>query len=177
MTRIVTFGQEPEPVVDPLNELTQAQYDFLQRRQQGADTIDAPNQSGLGRFTGPAYPFGPSWALTLGPKSDLEVVFTSVVNIITNVSGTVPYKPRVGSQVPNMVFEPNDAVTRGLIRYFTEKDLNEQEPRAQVLMVRTITPSDEPHTVIVTVAFRILGDPEGRVFSAPLEFDTLQFAA
>lgn len=131
----------------------------------------------IGRFTGPAYPFGPSWAQTLGPKTDLEVVFTSVVNILTTPIGTIPYDPFLGSEVPNLVFEPNDAITQGLIRYFVERDLRRQEPRVNVAFVRTVVPENEPHKVVVTVAFQIVGDPEGRVFSAPISFNTLQLAA
>ena len=41
----------------------------------------------------------------------------------------------------------------------------------------TVVREDDPHTVIITVAFRIVGDPEGKVFSAPLAFNTLRLAA
>lgn len=175
--RSVVFGEEPETVDDPLNSITPEQFDFISDRQRGAGGVELPNNSGLGRFTGPAYPFGPSWALTLGPKTDLEVIFTSVVNIITTTLRTLPYRPTGGSDVADLVFEPNDAVTRGLLRYFVKRDLGRQEPRADVVTVRTVQPLNEPHTVVVTVAFRILGDPEDRVFSAPVEFNTLQIAA
>lgn len=131
----------------------------------------------MGLYTGPAYPFGPSWSGTLGPKTDVEIVFTSVANILTTPIGTWPPDPRLGSEIPNLVFEPNDEVTRSLIRYYTVRDLGAQEPRAQVLTVRTWAPNDDPHRVIVTVAFRVRGDPLGRVFSAPLEYNTLSLAA
>jgi len=131
----------------------------------------------LGRFTGPAYPFGPSWALTLGPKSDLETLFTSIVNIITTPVGSYPPDPFLGSEIPNLVFEPNDGATRNLIRHFVKRDLGRQEPRAVVRSVRTVVPINEPNTVVVTIAFQIVGDSEGRVFSAPIEFNTLSLAA
>lgn len=168
---VVTPTSLPEPAPDPLNAITSVQFRALAIRGAGAVTKN------FGRFTGPAYQFGPSWALTLGPKSDVEVIFTSVVNILTTPIGTMPYDPFLGSEVPNLVFEPNDTITRALIRYFVERDLGRQEPRAKVLFVRTVVPADEPHTVVVTVAFSIVGDPEGRVFNAPLEFNTLSLAA
>lgn len=157
---------------DPLNAVTPAQFRFLVLRGVSEDKPLV-----VGRFTGPAYPFGPSWAGTLGPKTDVEVIFTSIANIITTPIGTVPYRPFEGSEVPNLVFEPNDAVTRGLIRYFVERDLRRQEPRAKVLAVRTVVPDNDPHTVVITIAFSIVGDPEGRVFSAPVEFNTMKLAA
>ncbi len=157
-----------------LNALTPAQYAFLARRQLGAD--GALPQTRVGRFTGPAYPFGPSWALTLGPKTDLEVIFTSICNIITTVLGTLPYAPLRGSEVPNLVFEPNDPVTQGLIRYFVRRELGRQEPRAKILAVRTVVPANDPYRITVTAAFQIVGDPDGRVFSAPVEYNTLGLA-
>ena len=131
----------------------------------------------MGRYAGPAYPFGPSWAGTLGPKTDLEVVFTSIANILTTTRGTLPYRPRAGSEVPNLVFDPNDVITRASIRYFVRRDLNQQEPRINVLTVRTEVPENEPHTIVITVAFSIIGDPDGRVFTAPVEYNTLSLAA
>jgi phage baseplate assembly protein W len=157
-----------------LNSLTPAQYDFLARRQAGAD--GAIPQARVGRFTGPAYPFGPSWALTLGPKTDLEVIFTSIANIITTYIGSLPYAPFRGSDIPNLVFEPNDAINQGLLRYYTRRDLSRQEPRAQIRTVRTIVPVEDPHRVVVTSAFQIVGDPDGRVFSAPIEYNTANLA-
>jgi len=172
-TSIMVGGEDVEPG-DPGNSLNKygaRTFVSLGKRQAGATTQT------FGRFTGPAYQFGPSWALTLGPKSDLEVVFTSVVNILTTPIGTIPYDPFLGSDVPNLVFEPNDAITQGLIRYYTERDLRQQEPRVRVLSVSTVVPVNEPHTVVVTVSFQIVGDPEGRVFSAPISYDTLRLAA
>lgn len=170
----VQGGPVPTPFYTAINPLTPAQWDFLAARQFGADgAIPLPQ---VGRFTGPAYPFGPSWALTLGPKTDLEVIFTSIANIITTILGTIPYAPLRGSEDPNLVFEPNDAITQGLIRYFTKRDLSRQEPRAKILTVRTMVPEDDPHKIVVTVAFQIVGDPDGRIFSAPVEYNTLSLA-
>jgi phage baseplate assembly protein W len=171
---VIQGGPQQSDTYSALNTLTPTQYAFLARRQMGAD--GALPQSRVGRFTGPAYQFGPSWALTLGPKTDLEVVFTSIANIITTPIGSLPYDPFGGSEIPNLVFEPNDSVTQGLIRYYVRRDLGRQEPRVVVRTVRTVVPEDDPHKVVVTIAFQIVGDPDGRVFSAPIEFGTLSLA-
>ena len=172
---LVLEGGAPTVEDDPLNALTPDQWAFHLARQDGvAGSVPRPV---VGRFTGPAYPFGPSWAGTLGPKTDMEVIFTNVVNIITTPIGTLPYAPFSGSEIPNLVFEPNDAITQGLIRYFVRRDLMRQEPRANVLSVRTVVPENDPHTVVVTISFQIVGDPAGRVFNAPVEFNTMSLAA
>jgi len=124
----------------------------------------------LGRFTGPAYPLKGTVGGNLGPKSDIEVIFTSMVNILTTEKGTIPYSPKFGSQVPSLVFEPNDEITRSLIRYFTRKDLEEQDPRINVIAVRTDFSDDEPYTVHISVTWAIVGDPSGRSFSGPVSF-------
>ena len=172
---VLQGGKQPSASYRLLNKLTPEQYRFLLRRQFGAD--GALPQAQVGRFTGPAYQFGPSWALTLGPKTDLEVIFTSVANIITTAIGSLPYAPFDGSEVPNLVFEPNDSITQGLIRYYVRRDLARQEPRAVVRTVRTVSLPEDPHRVVVTIAFQIVGDPSGRLFSAPVEFNTLSLAA
>jgi phage baseplate assembly protein W len=125
----------------------------------------------LGRYTGPAYPFKYTVGGALGPKTDVEVIFTSMVNILTTARGTLPYAPKFGSEIPNLVFEPNDEITRSLIRYFVRKDLEEQDPRVNVIAVRTdVDETNAPYTVHITVTWAIVGDPTGRVFSGPVSF-------
>ena len=125
----------------------------------------------LGRFTGPAYPLRYTVGGVLGPKTDLEIIYTSMVNILTTSKGSLPYAPEFGSHVPDLVFEPNDEITRSLIRYYTQKDLQEQDPRINVIAVRTdVNEMNEPYTVHITVTWAIVGDPSGRVFSGPVSF-------
>lgn len=137
-------------------------------RARGRASATKPILLVLGRYTGLAYPFGVEAGNALGPKDDLAVIFTSIVNILTTPKGTVPYDPKMGSQVPYLVFEPNDEVTRNLIRYFSNKDLSEQEPRIVVYAVFTEQPDD--HTVVVTVGFQIVGDPTAKQYNAPATF-------
>lgn len=125
----------------------------------------------LGRFTGPAYPLKYTVGGSLGPKTDVEVIFTSMVNIITTSKGTIPYDPGFGSDIPDLVFEPNDEITRSLIRYYARKDLEEQDPRVNVIAVRTdVDDVSAPYTVNITITWAIVGDPTGRVFSGPVSF-------
>lgn len=137
-------------------------------RGRGRASSAKPIPLVLGRYTGLAYPFGVDAGNALGAKDDVAVIFTSIVNILTTPKGTVPYDPKMGSQVPFLVFEPNDEVTRNLIRYFTYKDLSEQEPRIVVYAVFTEQPDD--HSVVVTAGFQIVGDPTAKQYNAPATF-------
>lgn len=123
----------------------------------------------LGRYTGPAFPYGPSVAGTLGPKSDIAVIFTSIENIIGTPVGTVPYDPTIGSYVPYLLFDLNDEVNRSLIRYYTFKDLSAQEKR--IVVYGAYTQETDDHTIEVMVSFSLVGDPTGEVHSAPVPFN------
>jgi phage baseplate assembly protein W len=127
-------------------------------------TLTEANQ----RYAGPAFPFGPDGASTFGPKDDKHVIYTSMVNILTTPKGSVCYNLNLGSQVPYLVFEPNDEITRSLVRYFTNKDLSEQEPRIVIRNLFTEQPDDL--SIVVTVGFSIVGDPTAQVYNAPVPF-------
>lgn len=120
------------------------------------------------RYAGPAFPFGPSGFDNFGPKDDRYVIYTSLINILTTPKGSIPWDQNAGSWVPYLVFEPNDEVTRALLRYYVQKDLAEQEPRIAIRGVMTDRPDDL--SVVLTVAFSIVGDPSGEIYNAPLPF-------
>jgi phage baseplate assembly protein W len=129
-------------------------------------SIDDNGRIVIGRYTGPAYPFGVNPEGVLGPKGDLLVIVTSIANILTTPKGTIPYDPALGSFVPWLLFRPLTDTTLSLIRYYTVKDLGDQEPRIIVRTVTTERVSD--YGVKVVPAFQIIGDPEGTVRNAPI---------
>jgi phage baseplate assembly protein W len=102
----------------------------------------------LGRFAGPAYPFGPTPDLVLGPKPDANVVLSSICNIITTPKKSFPPYPNLGSRVPYLLFDINDAVTQGLVRYYTMKDVSEQDDRVVINRVLVDLPADG-HTIVI----------------------------
>jgi phage baseplate assembly protein W len=121
------------------------------------------------RFTGPAYPFGPDPDGTFGPKPDLQVIFSSIVNILTTPVKTYPPIPDLGSFLPYLIFDIEDEVTAQLVRYYTGKDLTDQEDRIIVTQVLTeIDPDNQ--TIYVNVGFQVVGDPTGQVYFAPVIF-------
>lgn len=120
------------------------------------------------RYTGPGFPFGPSINGTLGPKDDLSVVMTSYINILSTPRGSVVYDLSIGSDVPMLVFEPLDDITLNLIRYYTRKDLSEQEPRAAVRQVFARVDPVDPNRVLVNVGTSLVGDPDGTIFGVPI---------
>ena len=91
----------------------------------------------MARYTGPAYPFGPDVGGTLGPKGDLAVIFTSIVNIITTIKGSIPHNPGLGSIVPLLLFDLLDEITLQLIRLRLGRD---PEPFSPVYHVAKLAP-------------------------------------
>lgn len=121
------------------------------------------------RYTGPAYPFGGTIGTILGGKPDVNVVVTSITNILTTPKGSVPYDPHMGSIIPLLIFEILDDITMSLIGYYTYKDLTEQEPR---IAVQSVTPAQEgEHRVTVQVGFSIVGDPDERVYCTGVRYN------
>jgi hypothetical protein len=121
------------------------------------------------RFTGPAYPFGPDPDGTFGPKPDLQVIYSSICNILTTPKKTYPPIPNLDSFVPYLLFDIDDEISAQLIRYYTGKDLTDQEDR--IVVTQMLTEADPDHnTIRVQVGFQIVGDPTGRVYSAPVIF-------
>lgn len=142
--------------------------DELTRPQERADAYRRAggNARRLERYVGPAYPFGATVGSVLGGKTDVRVVVTSIANIITTPKGSVPYDPNMGSQIPLLLFELLDEITLSLIRYFTYKELSEQEPR---IVVRSVFARQEgDNRVVVEVGWSLVGDPEGQVFGTPV---------
>ncbi len=121
----------------------------------------------MGRHTGSAFPFRVGITGVLGSKSDEEVISTSIRNIILTPQGRQPYDPTIGSLIPSLVFEPNDIITTQLIRYYTKKALEEQEPRIDVSGV--LVQSVGEHTITIRVGYIIRGDPQHRQRAIPVE--------
>jgi len=120
----------------------------------------------MGRHTGAAFPFSVGVAGVLGAKTDEEVISTSIRNIILTPLGRQPYDPTIGSLIPSLVFEPNDAITVQLVRYYTRKSITEQEPRVDVTGILVQTVGEQ--TISLRVGYIIRGDPERRQRVVPV---------
>lgn len=158
----------PSIYTDP--NLTTPQRRALIAKENALRNLRVADRVATQRYTGPAYPFGPSVHGTLGPKDDFSVVVTSMINILTTPRGSVPYDLSIGSDVPLLIFEPLDDITLNLIRYFTRKDLSEQEPRAAIRQVFAQIDPVDPNRVLIDVGFSLVGEPDGSVYGIPVVF-------
>lgn len=124
----------------------------------------------LGRFTGPAVPArGPDVHGVLGPRTDAEVVASSMYVLLSTQKDTVPYAPAMGSIVQGMLFEPMNQATLGLLRYYILKDIRQQEPRADVQSIAVQQIGDR--SIVVSISYKVRGDPLDREYKAPMTFN------
>ena len=134
---------------------------------RSTDPRAAPIQ--VGRYAGPAYPFGVTADSVFGPSDDVSVLATSLVNIITTPIGSAIYDLSIGSQVPLLLFEPLDPITIQLIRHYALEDVERQEPRIIVDRILTDVPNVDNQAVFISAGFRIVGDPTDRVYNVPVD--------
>lgn len=67
--------------------------------------------------------------------TDKDAISNSIKNILLTPRGSVPGKPRFGSDLYKVPFELMDHITRDLIRNFIINALNEFEPRISISSV------------------------------------------
>jgi len=133
-------------------------------------TVDVRSEiARAGRYIGPGYSFGATPLSVFGYKGEVSTVVTSIINILTTPKGTVPHDPDMGSIVPLLVFDPLDVITMSLIRHYSKKDVEEQEPRVNVLRVLTDAPIEEPNAIYISLGFQIVGDPYSATYNVPVD--------
>jgi phage baseplate assembly protein W len=122
----------------------------------------------FGKFTGAAYPLGNSVSSTLGGKPDVNVIVSSIRNILTTPKGTVPYNPEIGSLIPSLVFGQNDATLHALMAYYAKTDIERQEPRCRVKSATAF--SATPNNLTLQVIIELVGQPTSATTPVIVEY-------
>lgn len=86
-----------------------------------------------------------------------EVIRSSILSILTTDLGERVMLPEFGSKLSNLVFEPNDQITRSVARRYVIDAIKRWETRIE--LVDTIVESDE-HELIVTMRYIIKENQE-----------------
>lgn len=66
------------------------------------------------------------------PQRGTDLTRTAFLLILGTRLGERVMQPNLGSQIPNMLFEPNDAILRQLLEIFTKDAISEQQNRARL---------------------------------------------
>jgi phage baseplate assembly protein W len=119
------------------------------------------------RMAGPAFPFGRTISSVLGSKTYVDYVNTAIRLALTTPKGSIVYNPELGSFVPFMIFDLQDAATLNRLYYYVTKDLERQVP-----LVRIVQVSIERSTtqIMIRLAWQFREDPNMEVQEAPVIF-------
>lgn len=83
-----------------------------------------------------------------------DVIRSSIYMILSTGKGERVCVPEYGSDLRKALFEPNDFVTRNLVKLIATADVNRWEPRVNVENVRV---NSKEHEISVIVTYSIIG--------------------
>ncbi len=113
------------------------------------------------QFSGMAFPFGPSVLETFGPKSDEDVIRTSIQMILLTSLGERVMRPTFGSNVGLMLFDPNDKIFAIMLKNIIQDSLDEWENRVIIGQVEVSTPEGTSDDTVVVRIPVVISRPEG----------------
>jgi phage baseplate assembly protein W len=115
--------------------------------------MPAPTRRFLG--TGWKFPLQVTPRGTIGTASGEDRVAESIAFILSTARGERVMRPEFGCGVHELVFAPNNELTRGSIAQSVRRALVAQEPRIDVQDVRVESAPSQPNLMLVRVDYRI----------------------
>ena len=101
---------------------------------------------------------GLPYALVKGPEglfsrvTTKDIIKSSITSILTTQLGERVCLPQFGSRLPELIFEPNDEILKGLAREYSAEALRQWEPRITVLKTEVTA---EAHQLRLYILYRI----------------------
>ncbi len=91
-------------------------------------------------------------------SSDLDRIRESIVQILETRPGERFMRPKFGSRVKDLVFEQNDAVLKGLLRFHITDAIKRWEKRVAVTNVSFDESSEttDHNLVLVRISYRVI---------------------
>jgi phage baseplate assembly protein W len=123
-------------------------------------------------FNGMAFQFGGTVLSTFAPKSDDDVIRTSIEMILLTLPGERVMRPDFGSNLQNMVFEPSDEFLAIMLRTEVEEALAQWENRAEIGLSEIET-NDDRVIIRVPIALPRADEVRSVNFGIELERETL----
>ena len=90
--------------------------------------------------------------------TDIQAVKRSVRNLILLNHYEKPFHPEIGSSVRDILFEPMTAITAIILNRKIEDTINNFEPRAKLISVRSIPDLDQ-NAYNVSIEFFVVNTP------------------
>ena len=98
-----------------------------------------------------------------------EAVKRSIRNLILTNRYERRYKPLIGGNITDLLFENFDSFTAQDIKRNIMEVLENYEPRAEVLDVRVTQSSSNVHAINITIEFRVVNQADVTTISFNLE--------
>lgn len=101
------------------------------------------------------FPFAVDVFGRIALQNDAELVKQSLEILFSEPEGTELMREHYGSKIRDVLFEPNDAVARGLLDYYIVDAINKWERRIQLVDIRYDQPPQTP-ALINCIIFYII---------------------
>ena len=75
--------------------------------------------------------------------------------ILTTAKGERVMRPDFGCGIYELVFEPNNAATRGMAEYYVREALRRWEPRIEVLRVKATAGGEQDEMLSISIDYRV----------------------
>lgn len=135
-------------------------------REERADRFDRETDSldreprtspGSRDFLGIGWSFPPRLDPTgrIATVTHEQDIQEAIFLILRTRPGERPMRPRFGSRLHLLAFQPNDAATAGLARRYVTEALSRWEPRIDNIEVMAGPDEDRPERMIIEITYRI----------------------
>lgn len=111
------------------------------------------------RYTGMAYPFGPTLKEYFSAKNDRDILRTSIVNCIFTMFGERVMLGEFGSDIQNIPFAMNDEVTANDVRDIVQGTIERWDPRIEVIDLSISQNAQDGKQLDCVVIYRDKNDP------------------
>lgn len=105
--------------------------------------------------TGLKFPLQVNASGALATASNEERVAESIAFILATAAGERVMRPEFGCGIHELVFKPNNELTRGAVAHSVRRALVGSEPRIDVLDVQVESAVDQQNLLLIRVDYRI----------------------
>lgn len=116
---------------------------------------------------------GLAFPLQINPRGEIALasgdhdIEQSIRIILETAPGERVMRPEFGCRIHELIFDPRNAATEGLMIYYVEQALGRWEPRIDVLEVDVLPVSGQDATLLVEIKYRIKATHDERSIVYP----------
>jgi phage baseplate assembly protein W len=116
---------------------------------------------------------GLAFPLQINPRGEIALasgdhdIEQSIRIILETAPGERVMRPEFGCRIHELIFDPRNAATEGLMIYYVEQALGRWEPRIDVLEVDVLPVSGQEATLLVEIKYRIKATHDERSIVYP----------